>query len=102
VQKYAETALTLAQEHGFPYWTAEGMIFHGWVLTEQARSDRGLAELHEGLAAYRATRAELASTYWLTLLVEAYRKAGQSENGLSALTEALEFVDRTSERFYEA
>jgi hypothetical protein len=23
VQKYAETALTLAQEHGFPYWTAE-------------------------------------------------------------------------------
>jgi hypothetical protein len=72
------------------------------VLTEQARSDRGLAELHEGLAAYRATRAELASTYWLTLLVEAYRKAGQSENGLSALTEALEFVDRTSERFYEA
>ncbi|HEV8717280.1 MAG TPA: adenylate/guanylate cyclase domain-containing protein [Candidatus Binatia bacterium] len=101
-QKYAEIAITLAQEHGFPYWAAEGMIFQGWALTEQAQIDRGLAELHEGLAAYRATSAELGSAYWLALLAEAYGKAGQAENGLAALAEVVEFGDRTAERCYEA
>jgi predicted ATPase len=36
------------------------------------------------------------------LLAEAYGKAGQTEEGLSALAEALERADKTEERFYEA
>jgi predicted ATPase len=40
--------------------------------------------------------------YLLTLLAEAYGKAGQAEKGLTALTEALDLVNRTGERVYEA
>jgi hypothetical protein len=35
-------------------------------------------------------------------LAEAYGKAGQAEEGLAALAEALTVVDQTGERFYEA
>jgi predicted ATPase len=35
-------------------------------------------------------------------LAETYGKAGQAEEGLSVLTEALDFVDKTGERCYEA
>ena len=40
--------------------------------------------------------------YHLALLAEAYGKAGQGEEGLTALAEALAVVDRTGERMYEA
>ena len=42
------------------------------------------------------------SPYFLALLAEAYGKAGQAEEGLATLAEALATVDRTGERFYEA
>jgi predicted ATPase len=35
-------------------------------------------------------------------LAEAYHKVGQAEEGLAALAEALAFVDKTGERFYQA
>ena len=39
---------------------------------------------------------------FLALLAEAYGKAGQVEEGLTALAEALAVVDKTGERYYEA
>jgi predicted ATPase len=58
--------------------------------------------MRQGLAAFRATGAEIDSPYYLALLAEAYGKAGQAEEGLSTLAEALEVVDKNGERFYEA
>jgi predicted ATPase len=40
--------------------------------------------------------------YFLTLLAEAYGKAGQEEEGLKALAEALSLVDKTGARVCEA
>jgi predicted ATPase len=45
---------------------------------------------------------DLYRPYHLALLAEAYKKAGQVEEGLTALAEALAAVDRTGERWYEA
>jgi predicted ATPase len=50
----------------------------------------------------RATGAELLRPYALALLAEAYGKAGQVEEGFSALAEALAVVDKNDERFWEA
>jgi predicted ATPase len=54
------------------------------------------------LTAVRAAGAEVARTYQLTLLVEAYQSVGQPEAGLSVLYEALAQVEKTEERFWEA
>src|SRR5262249_32013380 len=59
-------------------------------------------QMRQGLDAWPAMGTELVRTYLLALLVEAYGKAGQAEQGLSALAEALALVDNCSERFYEA
>ena len=45
--------------------------------------------MRQGLAAWRATGAELWRPYFLALLAEAYGKVGQAEEGLSVLAEAL-------------
>ena len=58
--------------------------------------------MHQGLAAYRATGAELFRTYWLALLAEAYGTAGQVQEGLQVLEEALALVEKNGERYWEA
>src|SRR4030095_14227817 len=46
--------------------------------------------------------AQIARSYQLTLLAEAYEKAEQAEDGLAALAEARTVVDKSGERWYEA
>ena len=74
----------------------------GWALAEQGQGEEGIAQIRQGLTAYRATGAELFRPHYLALLAEAYQKNGQVEEGLVTVAEALAFVDRTEERFYEA
>jgi predicted ATPase len=101
-QVQAEAVIALATEQGFAPVLAIGHICRGWALAEQSQLEAGLTEMREALAAYRATEANNLMPYHLALLGEVYGKAGQIDNGLAALTEALEIVTRTGERQREA
>ncbi len=101
-QAQVETLLALVAEPGFTLRVAQGTIFRGWALAMQEQGEEGIAELRRGLAAFRATGAEFFRPVFLALLAEAYGKAGQEEEGLTALAEALDAVRKTEERLYEA
>jgi predicted ATPase len=102
VQDQIGTALVLSTKQGFAYWLAFGTILRGWALVEQGQREEGIAQMRQGLAAYRTTGADLIRTYFLALLAEAYGKEGQPEEGLNVLAEALALVGKTGERHYEA
>ena len=101
-QEWAEAAITLAREHGFPLWLGQGTILQGWALAEQGQIEEGITQIRQGLATYQAIGAGIFQSYFLALLAEAYGKAGQAEEGLATLAEALTVVDKSGERFYEA
>jgi predicted ATPase len=101
-REQVEALLALSSEQGFAFWLAYGTILRGWVLAEEGQGEEGIAQIRQGLAACRATGAELYRPYHLTLLAKAYGKANQAEDRLSAMSEALMLVDKTGERFYEA
>ena len=61
-----------------------------------------MALLHSGSTAYRATGAQGNMPYHIALLAAASEIAGQVEQGLTLLDEALQIVDRTGERWLEA
>lgn len=61
-----------------------------------------MTQLHQGLAAWRATGAELTRPYMLAVLAEVYGKSAQTTAGLRMLDEALAAVDRTAEHWWEA
>ncbi len=90
-QAFAEETIVLSTEQGFAYWLAMGTILHG-----------GIEQILNGLAAWRATGAEAMRPYYLSLLADAYVKAGQAQEGLQVVAEALELVETTEERFCEA
>jgi len=58
--------------------------------------------LRRGSTAYHVTGAELATAYYTALLAGACEIAGQVEEGLSLLDDALQIVERTKERWLEA
>jgi predicted ATPase len=102
VQERTERIIALTTGQGFPLWSAWVTLQRGRVLVEQGKGEEGISQIHEGLAAWRTTGAEMGMTCHLALLVEAYGKVGQTKEGLSVLVEVLAQVDKTGERFYEA
>jgi adenylate cyclase len=101
-REHAEAVISLTTEQGIPFFLALATIVRGWALGAQGDGEAGIAEIRQGLAAQRATGSAECHTYWLALLAEAYGKTGQIEEGLTVLTEALDTVGRTGERFCEA
>jgi len=98
----AEAAVALATEQFIPFFGAQAMVLRGWALVEQGQCEEGITRLRDGVAAYRATGANLESPHWLALLAEVYGKAGQIEEALGIIREALADVERTGIRYYEA
>ncbi|MBI3756687.1 MAG: AAA family ATPase, partial [Deltaproteobacteria bacterium] len=101
-QEQTEADLIPSTEQGFALQLAMGLIHGGWALAELGRGEEGIAQIRQGLTAYRATGAELTQPYYFALLAEAYGKTGQAEEGLNALAGALAAADKTGERWYEA
>src|SRR5713101_5680477 len=98
----AEALCAIAKEQGFAFLLATGTMHRGWALAEQGQGMEGMAQICEGLAAYRATGAEVDRTYFLALLAEAYRQGKQDDEGLTVLEEALALTDRQASVIWEA
>jgi predicted ATPase/class 3 adenylate cyclase len=102
VFEQSQSLLSLAIEHKFAFPLAWGTFMRGWAFAELDQMARGTHQMHEGLAALRATGAETSRPYYLACLAETYRKMGQYEEGLKMLAEAIEQVNKTQERDSEA
>lgn len=98
----SEEVIALAHEQGVAHALADGTILRGWALATQGQGKEGIEQIRQGIAVFRAMRAEGTLTYYLALLAEAYEKAVLSEEGLRVLDKALDLMRKTEERFYEA
>ena len=102
VQEAAEAVIALSSEHGFALWLAWTIIQRGWAMAKQGYNEEGIVQMQEGLAAVRATGAEIARPRFLSMLAEAWMETGRLDDGLDALTEALAAADEHEDRHYEA
>ena len=79
-----------------------GTIYRGWVKVKNGDVAEGISLLRSGSAAYRATGAEMWMPYYIALLARACEIAGQIEEALTLLDDALQIVERTGERWFAA
>ena len=100
-QAQAEAELVLCTEQGFAYG-AWGLLPRGWAVAEQGEVAEGIAQIRQGFAGWQAIGALRAWPWFLAVLAEACGKAGQIDEGMHALEEALEAVQNNGERVYEA
>jgi predicted ATPase/class 3 adenylate cyclase len=100
--EHAEAAVALSTEQGFTQWLAMGTSLRGWALAMQGQGEEGLAQVRQGIAAYRATGAALWVPYFCTLLADVSNHLGHAEDDLQVLAEAHTLVEQHEERWWEA
>jgi len=101
-QKRAEAAITLSTDQGFSLFVPMGTILRGWALAQQGKIENGMAQMQQGLAAYRDTGAEWLRPYFLAMIAEAYGKGSQAEKAANVLAEALTVVHKSCAYRWEA
>jgi len=100
-QEIAERLISLSAEHGFPHWMAQANITRGWAKAEKGETEEGIAQIQEGLAAFRAMGNGTLLPHALCLLADACRGAGCLGEGVDAVTEAKAAADEHEIRQYE-
>ena len=100
--QYAEEAIALSTDQGFPFYLAIGMAMRGYALPAPDRHTQGSEQIGEALIAYRDTGTELLVPLWLTFLAEIHGEVGRVEEGVAAVTEGLAIANQIGDRFGEA
>jgi adenylate cyclase len=101
LKERADEQISLSTVYGFPLWHAWGTFFSGCVLVGEERENQGIAQIREGIAAFRAQGSQLYRPYCLASLAEGYGKAGKMQDGLSAIGDGLTAVAATDDRCCE-
>jgi predicted ATPase len=68
----------------------------------QGQGEEGMAQVRQGITAYRATGAAVFVPCFCTMLAEVWAHLGHIEDGLQALAEAHTLVEQHEERWWEA
>jgi predicted ATPase len=98
----AASLVALTDERGFAHWHATGTILRGWAVAAGGSIDDGIDAMRRGLAAKRATGAQLKVPYYLGLLASACASRNQHAEARALLDDALARVGRTGECWFEA
>ncbi len=96
---YSDEAVRLGHEHGLMGIPAA--FNHGRALAQLGQIEEGLSEMLRWRTYMKTTGADTA---WFTSVgvAEAYLAAGRPREGLEAVSEGLELVQRTGTRIFEA
>jgi predicted ATPase len=92
----------MATDQGFPQQVAAAIPLRGWALAVQGQAEDGIAQIRQGLAAFRAMGATRDRLEHLAMLAEAAIQMGETTEGLMTLAEALATLDRSDMRLWEA
>src|SRR5204863_7758995 len=101
-REYAEAAIKVSSEHGLTLYQAMSTITRGWASFDQGSVEEGIQLICHGLAAHVRSGTQVARPHFLALLGEAQGRAGQAEDGLRLLDEAITSAERNNEGCYLA
>jgi predicted ATPase len=97
----AEDLALLAAEHRFPFYAAAADIYRGWVLAEKDIR-RGLKLLRDGTDAFVALGATALRPWYLGRIAMLSAAVGDIRGGLNLLSEALEQINQSGQRWCQA
>jgi predicted ATPase len=91
--------IAVSVEHGLAQWLTMGTILRGWAERDPPTKRREFAKMREGLADW-GTRFYLS--YFLALSAEVCCELKSVDEALELIAEALDLVNATGDRWYEA
>ena len=102
LQGWVDEFVAVTAEHTLAHFAQWARIWRGRLAAEAGDGREGVALLQEALSAARATGTRYWSPFYTALLADAHKRAGDAKRALEVLGDALEQVERTDQRVYEA
>ena len=101
-QEKAEAAITLSLEKDISDNILWASFLRGWAIARQGRFEEGLAQLCESAAIGQSVGTVIAFPQFLAMTAEACARAGQIEEALTSVDEALAMTKRNCDCYYDA
>jgi predicted ATPase len=98
----AGQAVEICEVHGFSVWLAHAKMLRGRIAAELGRIDDGIQEMLQAYSMWTKSGAVVTRPFYLAMLAEGYALAGRVADGLEALNDAREIIQKCGERYYEA
>ena len=76
-------------------------VFSGSNLAKQGQADKAIYEFGTGVADLRASKTQMGEPFRVTLMAEAYSRAGNPEHALDLANLAVTTIEKTGERLWE-
>jgi predicted ATPase len=94
--------IAVATEQSFPEWRGYGVSYRGWAKVKNGDVADGISLLRRGSTALHATGREDGDPHSLTHLAKACEIAGQTEEAVTLLDDALRIIDRRGQHWFAA
>jgi predicted ATPase len=101
-QRQAEAGIALATTHAFEGYLAWSTGLYGWARGIQGNYEEGLAQIQQGLSSSQSLGIVSYRAHALYLLAEIYGHAGQPEEGLRAIAEAITTMETGGDQHCKA
>ena len=98
----AEEIVALSEKYGLPFWSGFGGLLRGCIFVATDRGDQATPLIGSGLSVLAATRVTIFSPFGYTWFARAHAACGRVAEAQNALSEALNVVSKTDERWDEA
>ncbi|MFY0567403.1 protein kinase domain-containing protein [Archangium lansingense] len=100
--KWADEAIAISSERGFWLWNSWSKLIRIWALAELGRPEDHLEELKQGIERWLARGVRAGMPNNCAVLAGFHLKLGQIEEGQRAVSQGLDWVEKTGERGCEA
>lgn len=101
-RKLAEETISLCMEHGIETFLEMGNVMLGWAQNEESPDSSGVQLIRKGIAAWRATGANLVVPHFQQILAAALLESGNHSDALAAIEQALALIQATGDHSFEA
>ena len=98
----AARVLKHATEKGMTQYIGWSMMVLGWTRALRGEGEAGIAGMEEGLRMFHGSGMHYHLPHRLTLRANTYAAAGRIGRAVEAMAEALQAVESTGEKWYEA
>jgi class 3 adenylate cyclase/predicted ATPase len=98
----AGRTIALSVEHGFPLWSAGGLMLRGWARLDLGDVEQALGEIRDSVDALEATGTLIWVQFARLLLAQALARVGKVDPATEQVDRILAEIGTTSGRWYEA